>query len=284
MKWTGVAEDSVDTTVTNSKPTLEKDSSLDEENNRVYYYVTINPGAKDLHPESDQLQLEDTLTLPNSVSATLLPNTIKLYTYDSANGSNHYLGDDITDTTDVFAVVATEGKENSYTFTVPDGTACVVVYAYEIDRGTYAGDNIEVRNAAMLMGSAVISAGDEIQLDNQGSSSEANKATLTIYKIGGNDVSNLLQGVLFDLFRYEEQEGGGYKWVRTDVTAEGPPAGDGGNQFITGGDNVEGAIILNFLDEGGGNGSGSHYNTLYRLTEFETLPGYKLDTTPRYYV
>ena len=60
----------------------------------------------------------------------------------------------------------------------------------------------------MLMGSAVITAGDEIQLDNQGSSSQANKATLTIYKIGGNDVSNLLDGVLFDLFRYEEQEGG----------------------------------------------------------------------------
>lgn len=285
VKWTDVAEDSVETTVTNSKPTLEKESALaDGENNLVYYYVTINPGAKDLHPESNQLQLEDTLTLPNGVSATLLPNTIKLYTYDSANGSNHYLGEDITDTTPVFAVVETEGKENSYTFTVPDQTACVVVYAYEIDRGTYAGDNIEVNNAAMLMGSAVISAGDEIQLDNQGSSSQANKATLTIYKIGGNDVSNLLQGVLFDLFRYEEQEGGGYKWVRTDVTAAGPPAGDGGNHFITGGDNVEGAIILNFLDEGGGNGNGSHYNTLYRLTEFETLPGYKLDTTPRYYV
>lgn len=104
VEWIDVAKDSVETTVTNSKPTLEKDSSLDEENNRVYYYVTINPGAKDLHPESDQLQLEDTLTLPNGVSATLLPNTIKLYTYDSAKGSNHYLGEDITDTTPVFAV------------------------------------------------------------------------------------------------------------------------------------------------------------------------------------
>ena len=140
VKWTDVAEDSVETTVTNSKPTLEKESALaDGENNLVYYYVTINPGAKDLLPDGGNLQLEDTLTLPNGVSATLLPNTIKLYTYDSANGSNHYLGDDITDATDVFAVVATEGKENSYTFTVPDGTACVVVYAYEIDRGPTRG-------------------------------------------------------------------------------------------------------------------------------------------------
>lgn len=285
VEWTGVAKDSVETTVTNSKPTLEKESALaDGENNRVYYYVTINPGAKDLLPDGGNLQLEDTVTLPNGVSTTLLPNTIQLFTYDSANGSNHYLGEDITDTTPVFAVVETEGKENSYTFTVPDETACVVVYAYEIDRGTYAGDNIEVNNAAMLMGSAVISAGDEIQLDNQGSSSQANKATLTIYKIGGNDVSNLLQGVQFDLHRYELQDNGEYTWVRTSLTAQGEEAEDGGKHYITGGDGVEGAIILNFLDEGGGNGNGSHYNTLYRLTEFETLPGYKLDTTPRYYV
>lgn len=284
VKWIDVAEDSVDTTVTNSKPTLEKESALaDGENNRVYYYVTINPGAKDLLPDGGNLQLEDTLTLPNGVSATLRPETIKLYTYNAENADGHYLGEDISDNP-VFRVDQTEGEENSYIFTVPDETACVVVYAYEIDRGTYAGDNIKVSNAAMLMGSAVISAGDEIQLDNQGSSSQANKATLTIYKIGGNDVSNLLDGVLFDLFRYEEQEGGGYEWVRTDVTAAGPEAGDGGNHFITGGDNVEGAIILNFLDEGDENGSGSHYNTLYRLTEFKTLPGYKLDTTPRYYV
>ena len=284
VKWTDVAEDSVETTVTNSKPTLEKESALaDGENNRVYYYVTINPGAKDLLPDGGNLQLEDTLTLPNGVSATLRPETIKLYTYNAENADGHYLGEDISDNP-VFRVDQTEGEENSYIFTVPDQTACVVVYAYEIDRGTYAGDNIEVSNAAMLMGSAVISAGDKIQLDNQGSSSEANKATLTIYKIGGNDVSNLLQGVQFDLHRYELQDNGEYTWVRTSLTAQGEEAEDGGKHYITGGDGVEGAIILNFLDEGGGNGNGSHYNTLYRLTEFETLPGYKLDTTPRYYV
>lgn len=283
VKWTDVAEDSVGTTVTNSKPTLEKESALaDGENNLVYYYVTINPGAKDLLPDGGNLQLEDTLTLPNGVSATLLPNTIKLYTYDSANGSNHYLGDDITDTTPVFAVVETEGKENSYIFTVPDQTACVVVYAYEIDRGTYAGDNIEVSNAAMLMGSAVISAGDEIQLDNQGSSSEANKATLTIYKIGDNDYANLLNGVQFDLYRYELQEDGTtYDWEQTDITAEGE-IGEGGQHFITGGDGPEGAIILNFLEEE--DGGGSYYNTIYKLVEYSTIEGYALDPTPRYYV
>ena len=281
VQWTGVSEDSVETTVTNSKPTLEKDSSLDEESNRVYYYVTINPGAKDLHPESDRLQLEDTLTLPNGVSATLRPETIKLYTYNAENADGHYLGEDISDNP-VFRVDQTEGEENSYIFTVPDETACVVVYAYEIDRGTYAGDNIKVSNAAMLMGSAVISAGDEIQLDNQGSSSEANKATLTIYKIGDNDYANLLNGVQFDLYRYELQEDGTtYDWEQTDITAEGE-IGEGGQHFITGGDGPEGAIILNFLEEE--DGGGSYYNTIYKLVEYSTIEGYALDPTPRYYV
>ena len=282
VKWTDVAEDSVETTVTNSKPTLEKESALaDGENNRVYYYVTINPGAKDLLPDGGNLQLEDTLTLPNGVSATLRPETIKLYTYNAENADGHYLGEDISDNP-VFRVDQTEGEENSYIFTVPDETACVVVYAYEIDRGTYAGDNIEVSNAAMLMGSAVISAGDEIQLDNQGSSSEANKATLTIYKIGDNDYANLLNGVQFDLYRYELQEDGTtYDWEQTDITAEGE-VGEGGQHFITGGDGPEGAIILNFLEEE--DGGGSYYNTIYKLVEYSTIEGYALDPTPRYYV
>lgn len=282
VKWTDVAEDSVGTTVTNSKPTLEKESALaDGENNLVYYYVTINPGAKDLLPDGGNLQLEDTLTLPNGVSATLRPETIKLYTYNAENADGHYLGEDISDNP-VFRVDQTEGEENSYIFTVPDQTACVVVYAYEIDRGTYAGDNIEVSNAAMLMGSAVISAGDEIQLDNQGSSSQANKATLTIYKIGDNDYANLLNGVQFDLYRYELQEDGTtYDWEQTDITAEGE-VGEGGQHFITGGDGPEGAIILNFLEEE--DGGGSYYNTIYKLVEYSTIEGYALDPTPRYYV
>ena len=110
-----------------------------------------------------------------------------------------------------------------------------------------------------------------------------NRATLTIYKIGGNDVVNLLQDVLFDLFRYEQQEDGNYNWVRTDLTAKGEMAEDGGYHFVTGGDGVEGAIILNFLDERE-EGQNSYYNVLYRLTEFRSIDGYELDPTPRYYV
>ena len=111
----------------------------------------------------------------------------------------------------------------------------------------------------------------------QDSGGTVNRAKLTIYKYAGDNRANLLDGVLFELARFEKQENETYEWVQTSITAEGR---DG--YFITGGDGPVGAIILNFLDEG--DGDGTHYNTLYRLTEYETLEGYELDTTPRYYV
>lgn len=286
VKWTDVDEDSTTANVTNSEVTLRKDSYQTNENgeNLVYYYVTINPAGRDLHPESSSLELQDTLTLPAGASAVLRLETIGLYHYDAQNEDGHYLGAEITDEEfDRFEAVPTEGTVNSYTFTVPDEMACVVVYAYEIDPGTSALGEITVNNTASLLGRAVISAGDQIKIDAQQSGGQVNRATLTIYKIGGGNYANRLQDVLFDLFRYEMQEDGTYRWVRTDLTAAGPEADDGGRHFITGGDGVEGAIILNFLDEGE-EGQSSYYNTLYRLTEFQTLPGYELDEAPRYYV
>lgn len=285
IEWTGVGEDSAAANVTNSESTLTKQSVQETENgeNLVYYYVVINPASRDLHPASNQLELRDTLTLPTGAEAVIRLETIGLYHYDAANVYGHYLGKEITEEEfDDFKVEAEPGTENTYTFTVPDKMACVVVYAYEIDSGTSALDEITVNNTASLLGRAVISAGDEVIISAQDSGGTVNRATLTIYKYAGNNQANLLNGVLFDLFRFEEQDGGTYKWERTDITAKGPAADDGGRHFITGGDNVTGAIILNFLDEG--DGDGTHYNTLYRLTEYKTLEGYELDTTPRYYV
>ena len=282
VQWGDDLTDSTTAEVTNNKPTLEKASVLDKETglNQVTYYVVVNPDGRDLDPNSIQLELRDTLTLPAGVSADLLPNTIGLYRYDATNQDGHYLGGKAD--FDGFKVEKEEGTDYTYNFTLPDEAAVVVVYTYEIDLGNSAAQQIIVNNTAALLGRAVISAGDEIQIEAQGSGAQVNRATLRIFKHEAGNQAKLLQDVLFDLFRFEEQEGGGYEWVRTDLTAKGPAADDGGRHFITGGDDVEGAIILNFLDEG--KGDGSHYNTLYRLTEYKTLDGYELDKTPRYYV
>ena len=158
--------------------------------------MVINPEGRDLHPKSDILELRDTLSLPDRVTANLRPETLGLYHYNAANKEGHYLGDEITNFD--FKAVPVEGAANTYTFTVPDKTACVVVYAYQINPGTYAGD-IVVSNTASLLGRAVIGAGDRVVIEAQDSSALVNKATLTIFKYGGESMRNLLDEVLYDL-------------------------------------------------------------------------------------
>ena len=282
VEWTGIGKDSTTANVTNSEQTLKKVGVQTDENGEtlVTYYVVINPEGRNLHPESNALDLRDTLSLPNGVTADLRLETIGLYHYDPLQDNN--LGLEVTE--DQFAgfeVKLEDGTANTYTFTVPDEMACVVMYTYQINLGTSALEEIPVSNTASLLGRAVIGAGDEVVIQAQDSSAQVNKATLTIYKYGGDNRANLLQDVLFDLDRYEQKEDGTYGWVRTAITAEGEEDKNG-KHFITGGDGVKGAIVLNFLDEG--KEGGSHYNTLYRLTEYQTLDGYELDMTPHYYV
>ena len=282
VTWDDDKTDSTTANVTNSEQTLKKVGVQTDENGEtlVTYYVVINPEGRDLHPESDALDLRDTLSLPNGVTADLRLETIGLYHYDPLQDNN--LGEEVTKNEFAdFRVELEDGTANTYTFTVPDEMACVVMYTYQINLGTSALEEIPVSNTASLLGRAVIGAGDEVVIQAQDSSAQVNKATLAIYKYGGVNRANLLQGVLFDLDRYEQKEDETYGWVRTAITAKGEEDKNG-KHFVTGGDGVEGAIILNFLDEG--KEGGSHYNTLYRLTEYQTLDGYELNTTPHYYV
>ena len=106
--------------------------------------------ARDLDPNSNQLELRDTLTLPAGVSADLLPNTIGLYDYDATNQDGHYLGKKAD--FDGFKVEKEEGTDYTYNFTLPDVAAVVVVYTYEIDLGTSAAQQITVNNTAALLG------------------------------------------------------------------------------------------------------------------------------------
>ena len=65
IDWTGVDQDSATANVTNSEVTLKKDNAvqnLETGETLVYYYVTVNPESRNLHPDSNELDLRDTLT------------------------------------------------------------------------------------------------------------------------------------------------------------------------------------------------------------------------------
>ena len=113
VEWTGIGEDSTTANVTNSQKTLEKTGVQTNENGEtlVTYYVVINPEGRNLHPESNTLDLRDTLSLPNGVTADLRLETIGLYHYDSSKENN--LGEEVTE--EEFAGFKVELEAVSYT-------------------------------------------------------------------------------------------------------------------------------------------------------------------------
>lgn len=276
VEWDGL-EDSTNTTVTRTKSVLQKSGlQVEDENgnitNRLRYGIIVNPQGLDLDPKNGQLLLKDVLTVPEGVSAQFRPETVGVYYYDPDNVDGYFTGAPMEITR---YEVNYEPDAYTITFTLPDQVACVVIYEYDVNRDSAAG-SVNVYNHASLNGQTGTSSGSSITIDEEHSQATANKATLTIFKYGGDNQANLLNGVLFELARFEQADGG-YAWRQTSITAAGRD-----DYFVTGGDGVTGAIILNFL--GDEEGESTHYNTLYRLTEHETLPGYQLDITPRYYV
>ena len=231
------------------------------------YYVTINPSGRDLLENGSTLTLTDTLTLSaNSAAATFLPETAKLYRYDAAAENN--LGEDISERLSL----TYEEETHTITFTLPDQVACVVVYEYEITRGAAAG-NIDVSNTAQLTGVATTGSGSELVLTDQSSGATVNSATLRIYKHEAGSINALLSQAHFTLERYEKDADGAYEWTPSTLTALGE---DG--SFIV---EETGYIELNFLAHAG---TGSLYNTLYRLQETQAPEGYAAEEGYRYFV
>ena len=266
VTWIGVDDDSATAQVTNSGATLEKTGEALEDG-LVRYYVTINPSGRDLLENGSTLTLTDTLTLSaNSAAATFLPETAKLYRYNAAAENN--LGEDISERLSL----TYEEETHTITFTLPDQVACVVVYEYEITRGAAAG-NIDVSNTAQLTGVATTGSGSELVLTDQSSGATVNSATLRIYKHEAGSINALLSQAHFTLERYEKDADGAYEWTPSTLTALGE---DG--SFIV---EETGYIELNFLAHAG---TGSLYNTLYRLQETQAPEGYAAEEGYRYFV
>ena len=139
----------------------------------------------------------------------------------------------------------------------------MVVYEYEITRGAAAG-NIDVSNTAQLTGVATTGSGSELVLTDQSSGATVNSATLRIYKHEAGSINALLSQAHFTLERYEKDADGAYEWTPSTLTALGE---DG--SFIV---EETGYIELNFLAHAG---TGSLYNTLYRLQETQAPEGYR---------
>ena len=267
----GVA-DSTTTDVAYSAPILTKerlvlDRGDDEAKSVIQYYVTVNTAGKDLVPDEGSITLMDTFHA-SGANASLRLNEIKAYHYDptQANG----LGSELPDSnTWSYRVVNTDDGTYGIEFTLPDSTACVIAYVYEVDRSTHPAA-LNVRNTVQLEGHAAISGEDSFTLEEVGSSASVNRANLTVYKVDSLFPAATIDAV-FSLQRYEES-GGSYIWSNTGLAAN-----HNGNYKTE-----NGVLTLAFITEL--TGSDSQYDTLYKLQEAEASANYVLDDTPHYVV
>lgn len=256
--WNGNT-DSTSTTVEYRLPHLEKTGEVFIDEEILRYYIVINPEGERLNPYDDKLTLEDKLTIPTGSEAFFEPNTVKLFRYDETAENNHFCGT-LIDASKYAAQY--DSQTRTITFTLPDSTACVLVYDYSIDRGTAAGELV-IFNVAKLSGRDGYSSESDLVIEEQQSSATVNKATLTIFKYESGNMLKLLPGARFKLERYE-RDSTGYTWKQTSLTA----AGEAG-EFVVGDD---GMLIMSFVPEE--QGGGSLYNTLYRLQETAPPQGY----------
>lgn len=264
VEWDGET-DSTETQVSNHKATLEKTGELLENTDTLRYEIVVNPEVRDLVPNADTITLSDQITTPNGTSVALKAETVKVYAYNAEAPDSH--GAPLPDDAWKFSYDAP-----TMTFTLPDQTACVVVYEYTINRGQTAVD-FTVNNTASLTGQAAISSGDDIEVKVQDSSASANKAKLTIYKVDKENNAKVLPGAHFRLERYEPDNDGNYSWQISALTAHGPD-----KTFEVG---ASGYIELQYVQH---INDSTLYNTLYKLTEVAPPSGYMLDSTPHYFV
>lgn len=157
---------------------------------KLRYYVQINTGAEDLNPNSDELELTDTFGAPNTLEPTLDPTSIKLYAYDSAKEYG-------LDTSKEIKGYKAKYDEATHkiTVTLPDKTACVLVYEYQLNDNF--SDNTSVSNNASLDGR--YSAGDSVSLREVTSSATASQKQIVIYKVDEDDFSNALSDTVFEM-------------------------------------------------------------------------------------
>lgn len=264
VSWNGTdIADSQTTTVNREIKRLSKTAEqLKDSNNQpinvMEYTVVINPVGEDLNPGEDRLTLIDTLTV-SSVSAGAyldLENT-KLYPYaDYVAGRR--------DAVDIGQYSLNYDEINHrLTVDLPDKFACVLVYRYNIDRGS--ADSLKLSNNVSLSGEYASIA--DKQLEKASASAAVVKSKLTIYKVNAGDFSERLAGATFKLEGWNQDL---RNWETVNTTSDNT-----NGEYST---NDEGELIF----------TSDAYQTLrratlYRLREIKAPAGYALPSTPYYF-
>ena len=233
----------------------------DQTTQTATYTVTINEQSKQLLPYADgYLKLEDQLTVPKGLSATLDPNSIVVKDKD----------DKIV--TDALRDCKIYPDTHTMEIEIKDGAKYKLSYTYKFvpDENLASGQSLTVQNEVRMFGK--IASSKDTQFQNAGGSGTASNGVtdiLTLVKSEKGKNNNTLGGVTFALSEYGES---GWTSVGTHTTASD--------------DAAKGTITFRY-NENNNPAKGTvsvKADTLYELVETQTADNYILDKTPHYFV
>lgn len=260
-KW-GKLKKSATATVTRTNFETQKGVNYDPKTQTATYTVTINEQSKQLLPyEGGYLELEDILTVPKGLSATLDQNSIVVKD-----------GNDAVVTSDALKDCEIDPDTHTMKIKIKDGKKYLLSYTYKFvpDENLGAGQQRTVTNEVKMFGR--IASNNETHFQNAGGSGSASNGVtdiLTLVKSEKGKNNNTLGGVTFELSEYGES-GWTSKGDQTTAT-EGEAKGTITFRYNANGDSVDGTVQVNA-------------DTLYRLVETQTANDYILDDTPHYFV
>ena len=248
-------------TVTRTNFETKKDVNYDQRNQTATYTVTINERGEQLLPYADgYLKLEDQLTVPPGLSATLDQNSIVVKDKDGSPVKDA-LGDcEIDPDTHTMKIEIKDGAKYELSYT----------YKFVPDENLDSEASLTVKNEVKMFGK--IASNNETHFQNAGGSGTASNGVtdiLTLVKSEKGKNNNTLGGVTFELSEYGEN-----RWtpVGTHTTeSSGDAKGTITFRYNARGESAEGTVKVNA-------------DTLYRLVETQTANDYILDDTPHYFV
>ena len=260
--WGSVSTSSGMTITRPKKDLLEKTGNYDEKTHQANYTLCINPRAENLAPDSDTLELTDTMESEHfgKTGMELMLDSIKVYEYILQDG-DWTKGNEITDSVRVEKVAET-ASTRQYKFFLPDEKALVLEYSYKMNPGTLAND-MPVTNTAALARTTV---DKNVLVKKDSASATVDNAVLTVAKTDSD--TNLpikVSPATFEIYHYDKNNKG-WEYIRTEDTgsngsfdltfAQSPAAGS--NQLATG--------------------------DLYKLVETKAPADYARDETPHYFI
>lgn len=260
-RW-GKLKKSATATVTRTNFETKKDVAYDQTTQTATYTITINEQSKQLLPyEGGYLELEDILTVPKGLSATLDQNSIVVKD-----------GNDAVVTSDALKDCEIDPDTHTMKIKIKDGKKYLLSYTYKFvpDENLGAGQQRTVTNEVKMFGR--IASNNETHFQNAGGSGTASNGVtdiLTLVKSEKGKNNNTLGGVTFALFAYENSS-----WTRLDdqtTATDGEAKGTITFRYNANNKSETGTVAVKA-------------DTLYQLVETQTAENYILDKTPHYFV